>query len=522
MPRLPSDELAKLLKQKRKYKKACNEISDILQQHNVEDLKFRSNLFYKAYRGVVQDPKEMEAHKFFMNLYRKYISNKKVIDEYQKQQCTPSPPCRTVGYLSTPSLLCPSSPCLPSTVTVMESPTFPPSVPAPTSRTLDPCPPIRLCSPSPPSHPSTCSNPTHVCDTDTTYKCTNQVSVLDTYDYKKAKCNKICIKMKDKTLISWLHNLKTNQKTLTDLDYSIAHTVDRSQAKKINDKRDNSLWSMDFKSDICTCENIYLVMEIPYNEMGDYMYTGVVQEEEMKGMVAFERKDNQIYVAENMHRIFHHTKGHNAVQELLKRYGPNKSLIISNKQDCHGSVPYDIRLNRADIPTVINNYQLKDSFQRSILQTTLHYTQALMLSHEDIMRGIINNGRGDRGTFSIDLGFTSMKGKNLKKDHNNRSTPTLTVSWKKWFKNKDSKKLLGKLAQYVIDHVLPLRFDMDDILQNNDSTFLKDKHMEFAKELGLPTDSSTTQFLVEGVTIGFANRLKNHFDYWNDYRSNRD
>ena len=92
------------------------------------------------------------------------------------------------------------------------------------------------------------------------------------------------------------------------------------------------------------------------------------------------------------------------------------------------------------------------------------------------MRGIINNGRGDRGTFSIDLGFTSMKGKNLKKDHNNCSTPTLTVSWKKWFKNKDSKKLLGKLAQYVIDHVLPLRFDMDHILENNDSTFLKDKH----------------------------------------------
>ena len=45
--------------------------------------------------------------------------------------------------------------------------------------------------------------------------------------------------------------------------------------------------------------------------------------------------------------------------------------------------------------------------------------------------------------------------------------------------------------------------------------------MEFAKELGLPTDSSRTPFLVEGVTIGFANRLKNHFDYWNDYRLNR-
>ena len=49
MPRLPSDELAKLLKQKIKYENACNEVSDILQQYNVEDLKFRSNLFFKAY-----------------------------------------------------------------------------------------------------------------------------------------------------------------------------------------------------------------------------------------------------------------------------------------------------------------------------------------------------------------------------------------------------------------------------------------------------------------------------------------
>ena len=148
MPRLPSDELAKLLKQKIKYENACNEVSDILQQYNVKYLKFRSYLFYKAYRGVVQDPNAMEAHKFFMNLYRKYISNKKVIDEYQKQQCTHSPPCHTVGDPSTPSLLCPSSPCLPSTVALMESPTFPLSVPAPTSGTLDPCPPMKLCSPS--------------------------------------------------------------------------------------------------------------------------------------------------------------------------------------------------------------------------------------------------------------------------------------------------------------------------------------------------------------------------------------
>ena len=521
-----------------------------------------------------------------MNLYRKYISNKKVIDDYQKQQCTPSPPCHSGGYLSPPCSLSPTSPLLPSTLPFMVSPPFPPSDPAPTSQSSFSYPPLPHCSLSPSSPPLSPSNPSmkkyekacnvisdilqqhdvkylklrsnlfykackgvvqdrkameanksfmnlyrkyvrnkKVIDEYHKQQCTRSrpgnVLCVDTYYHKKAKCNKIGIKMNNNTLISWLHNVETNQKTLTDLDYSMVNTVDRSVAKSINDERDNDLWSMDFKLDVSTCENTYLVMEIPFNGMGDYMYRVVVKEQQMKGMIAIERKANQIYVTQDLHRIFHHSKGQKAVKELQKRYGPNKTVILTNKEDCHGRVPYGVRLNRADIPTILNTDQVKDTFERSILQTTQQFTHALMLSDEDIIRGIIDNGLGKRGTFSIDAGFTSMKGKNLDQDDNNRRVPTLTVVWKKWFKNMDSKKLLGELALYVIDHVLPLRFDMDHLLKSNQSRFVKDKHMEFAKELGLPTDSSRTPFLVEGVTIGFANRLKNHFDYWNDYRSNR-
>ena len=83
-------------------------------------------------------------------------------------------------------------------------------------------------------------------------------------------------------------------------------------------------------------------------------------------------------------------------------------------------------------------------------------THALILSDEDIIKGIINNGKGERGTFSINAGFSCMQGPNLKKDINNCPIPTLTVAWKKWFKNKESKKILGALGLYVIEHVLPL------------------------------------------------------------------
>ena len=44
----------------------------------------------------------------------------------------------------------------------------------------------------------------------------------------------------------------------------------------------------------------------------------------------------------------------------------------------------------------------------------MKYEKACKLSHEDIIRGTIYNGHGAHGTFSIDAGFSSMKGKNLK------------------------------------------------------------------------------------------------------------
>ena len=97
----------------------------------------------------------------------------------------------------------------------------------------------------------------------------------------------------------------------------------------------------------------------------------------------------------------------------------------------------------------------------------------------------------------------------------------MTVAWKECFKNSASKKLLGELAIYVIEQVLPLRFDLNILIDTNKTPFLEQKHSEFLKELELDTDISNTPFLVEGFTVGFATRLKNHFDFGNDYRSNR-